>query len=200
MAEPRSVTGSEPARKRAAPRRGTRRTVILIAAIALAPVLASYAIYYLAPRGASVNYGTLLAVPAPPIAGTAQDGTPFSLADHRGRWVLLIARDGGCDASCERALYATRQARTMQGKEQERIVRVLAIAQGAPLAPSLGAQHPGLVVATIAREVLATLPGAGDAIYVIDPLGNLVMRYDAEPDAKGVAKDLTRLLKASAIG
>ena len=69
-----------------------------------------------------------------------------------------------------------------------------------PLAPSVTAQHPGLIVATIAREGLATLPGGGDAIYVIDPLGNLVMRYAADPDTKGVAKDLTRLLKASGIG
>ena len=199
MSEPPIADGAE--RGGASARRGTRRTLALMAAIALAPVLASYAIYYFAPRTAAVNYGTLLAVPAPPISGTGRDGTPFSLADQRGRWVLLIVRDGdACDARCERALYATRQARTMQGKEQERIVRVLALAPGGALAPPLAAQHPGLVVATLAPQAIAALPVAGDAIYVIDPLGNLVMRYDVDPDIKGVAKDLTRLLKASGIG
>jgi hypothetical protein len=199
MADLRTRTGSEPGPSRATTR-GTRRTIALIAAVALAPIAASYAIYYLVPRSASVNYGTLLAVPAPAITGTAQDGSRFSLADHRGRWVLLIVRDGACDAGCERALYATRQARTMQGKEQERIVRVLALARGEPPARELVAQHPGLVVATIDPESVPALSGGGDAIYVIDPLGNLVMRYGIDPDIKGVAKDLARLLKASGVG
>jgi hypothetical protein len=88
----------------------------------------------------------------------------------------------------------------MQGKEQDRIVRVLLVPEGAAPAPALLAGHPGLVVVQAGAAARGALPGGTDAIYVIDPLGNLVLRYDADPDIKGISKDLTRLLKASGIG
>ena len=109
-------------------RRAARRTLLLIAAVTLAPVVASYTVYYFFPREPAANYGTLL--PTAPIAGiegTRPDGSPFRLDELRGRWVLLAQGGGNCDAGCERRLYATRQARTMQGKEQDRIVRVLLV-------------------------------------------------------------------------
>jgi hypothetical protein len=186
---------------RRAPAGNARRKLMLIAAICIAPVLASYAFYYLSPRGARVNYGTLLPTgPAPGLDGVRIDGTPFRLADLRERWVLVVDARGRCDAPCERLLYASRQARTMQGKEQDRIVRVLLVPEGEAPDPALLALHPGLVVAQVGAAARAGLPGGADAIYVIDPLGNLVLRYDADPDIKGISKDLTRLLKASGIG
>jgi hypothetical protein len=175
--------------------------LLLIGAITLAPVVASYAVYYLAPRSAGSNYGTLLpTAAAPDIGGRTASGAPFRLADLRGRWVLVIGAAGECTAACERSLYATRQARTMQGKEQERIARALLVAGPAAPDAALLAEHPGLAVAQVAPEALALLPGGADAIVLVDPLGNLVLRYPADPDVKGLAKDLTRLLKASGIG
>jgi hypothetical protein len=175
--------------------------LLLIAAVTLAPVVASYGIYYLFPRSAAANYGTLLApAPVPAIEGTRPDGAPFRLDDLRGRWVLLATGAGECDASCERGLYATRQARTMQGKEQDRVVRVWLSAGAAAPAPTLLAQHPGLVAVRVADGVLARLPGGAGPLYLVDPLGNLVLRYPDDPDIKGIARDLTRLLMASRIG
>ena len=188
------------AKSAAADTRG-RRTILLLAAVCIAPVVASYAVYYFFPRSAEVNYGKLLpTAPAPTIEGTTDDGAPFRLADLHGRWVMLAAGANGCDAACERALYATRQAHTMQGKERDRVVRVWLDAGGAPPSPELRAQHPGLVVARVPERVLATLPGTSPGIWLIDPLGNLVLYYPADPDIKGLAKDLTRLLRASRIG
>jgi len=186
----------------AAPRAGGgRRTLLLIAAVTLAPVVASYTIYYLFPRESGANYGTLLpTAPAPAIQGRAQDGTAFRLEDLRGRWVLLAVGAGDCDAACERKLYATRQARTMQGREQDRIVRVWLVVGDAPIPAALLAQHPGLVVVRVPDAVPALFPGGAEALYLIDPLGNLVLRYPEDPDVKGMAKDMTRLLKASRIG
>jgi hypothetical protein len=176
-----------------------RRTLALLAAIAIAPVAASYAVYYFWPRDTSLNYGELLARPAPPIAGTGRDGRPMSLADLRGKWLVVIAARGGCDAACTQRLYATRQARTMQGRDQDRVVRVLLLA-GDPVPDAALAEHPGLEVARVAPAALAALP-AGDArIYLIDPLGNLVLAWPAEPDIKSLARDLGRLLRASRIG
>jgi cytochrome oxidase Cu insertion factor (SCO1/SenC/PrrC family) len=180
-------------------RRG-KRTLALLAVIAFAPVVAAYVAYYLVPREARVNYGALMAVPAPPLRGVGFDGQSFDLAALRGRWVLLVAAGERCKAACERMLYATRQARTMQGREQDRIVRAMVLTGDDAPQPELLAQHPGLVVARSAQSDLAALPAADDAIYLVDPHGNLVLRYSDDPDIKRLAKDLERVLRASSIG
>lgn len=178
-----------------------RRTLFLIGLLALAPIVASYVVYYLFPREQRVNYGTLLAtVPAPAIEGTRADGSRFRLEDLRGRWVLLGGGGGDCDRACERSLYATRQARTMQGKDQDRIVRAWFVAGDTLPAAALLAQHPDLIVVRVAGTALDPLPGGAGAIYLVDPLGNLVLRYPDDPDIRGIANDLTRLLKTSRIG
>ena len=179
-----------------------RRTILLVAAACLAPVLASYVVYFFYPRSAEINYGTLLkTAPAPPIEGLQNDGASFRLADLRGRWVL-VAAGAGCDAGCERTLYAMRQAHTMQGKERERVVRVWLDTGGGEPSPSreLRTQHPGLVVARVPASARASLPGARSGIWLIDPIGNLVLSYPGDPDIKGLAQDIARLLQASRIG
>lgn len=201
MSDPSTQPGPDAAARRAGTDKRGKRTILLIAAVCIAPVLASYGAYYLFPRDRQVNYGTLLpTAPAPSIEGAKSDGAPFRLEELRGRWVLLAADPGSCDAACERKLYATRQARTMQGKEQDRIVRAWLVTDDVPPPPALLAQHPGLVVARVPAGAPAALPGGAGAIYVIDPLGNLVLRYADDPDIKGISRDLGRLLKASRIG
>jgi cytochrome oxidase Cu insertion factor (SCO1/SenC/PrrC family) len=183
-------------------RRNARRTLALLALVCAAPVVASYVAYYWLHRDARVNYGELDPHPAPAIAGVAADGTPWQLASLRGRWILLVTTDTECDAICEDALYATRQARTIQGREQERIVRVLLQPTGvAPPAPTLAEEHPGLVVVRGDPQQWTSLKGgAATSIYLLDPLGNFVLRYPPDPDIKRLAKDLERVLKASRIG
>jgi len=197
MAEGTPPTAGEGSRP---PGRG-RRTIAWIAAVALAPIVASYAVYYFFPRAPTANYGTLLpTAPIPGVEGTRPDGSPFRLDDLRGRWVLVAQGGGDCDAACERRIYATRQARTMQGKEQERVTRVYLRTGGAKLPGAWVAQHPGLIVAQITAAVAAKFPGGPGSLYLVDPLGNLVLRYPDNPDIKKMAGDLTRLLKASRIG
>ena len=88
----------------------------------------------------------------------------------------------------------------MQGREQDRVARVwLATGDGAPLRPR-GRRAPGLVVATAPPGALARWPQGEAGVYLVDPLGNWVLHYGADPDIKGMAKDLTRVLKASRIG
>ena len=178
-----------------------RRTVYLIAALVLAPIVGSYIAYYFVPREVRVNYGMLLpTVPAPAIEGTRADGSPFRLEDVRGRWVLLGSGGAGCDSACERRLYASRQARTMQGKDQDRIVRVWLVVGDAMPAATFLAQHPGLIAVRVANTTPDRLPGGSGQLYLIDPLGNFVLRYPNDPDIRGIANDLARLLRASRIG
>jgi len=178
-----------------------RRTLLLLAVVAVAPVIASYSAYYLFPREQRTNYGELLATaPAPPLAGTRIDGKPFALAQLRGKWVLIVGGAGACNAPCAQSLHATRQARTIQGREMERVQRVWLVTDDAAPDPAVLAQHPHLLVARVSREALAGLPAGADRIYVIDPLGNLVLAFPADPDIKRAAKDVERLLRASRIG
>jgi len=179
--------------------------LLLLALVALSPIVASYIAYYGFAPSRRVNYGELLdARPAPVIAGTYPDGKPFALEELRGRWVLLVVSGPDCDEACRHALHATRVARTIQGREQDRVVRAWLQPAAAPLPPAeLLAGQPGLVAARAAPADLARLPidhGGGARILLLDPRGNLVLRYGDDPDIERLAKDLHRLLRASQIG
>jgi hypothetical protein len=177
-----------------------RRTLLLLALVVIAPVVASYSAYYFFPREQRTNYGELLATPAPPLAGTRADGQPFELGQLRGKWVLAAGAPGACDASCAGALHATRQARTIQGREMERVQRVWLVTDDVTPDPALLAQHPDLLVVHLPRSAAAALPAGADRIYLVDPLGNLVLAFPADPDIRKLAKDIERVLRASRIG
>jgi hypothetical protein len=176
----------------------TRRTMLLLAAIAVAPVVLAYLAYYVFPRDARINYGELLShTTIAPIAGTRVDGQPFDVQALRGRWIVLYQSPGACNDECQAALYAGRQSRTIQNAERERVVRVWVVTGGEP-APALVAEHPDLVVVHAANP--AALPRGSGHIYLVDPLGNYVLAWPSKPDIKAMAKDLTRVLHASSIG
>jgi hypothetical protein len=177
-----------------------RRTLLLLALVVITPVIASYSAYYFFPREQRTNYGELLATPAPALTGTRADGQPFALTQLKGKWVLAAGAPGACDASCVGALHATRQARTIQGREMERVQRVWLVTDDVVPEPALLAQHPDLMVVHVPRSAAAALPVGADRIYLIDPLGNLVLAFPADPDIRKVAKDIERVLKASRIG
>jgi hypothetical protein len=178
----------------------TRRTLLLIALVGLSPVIASYLAYYFWPRQAQVNYGKLIATPAPAIAGTTLTGQNFQLFDHKGKWVVLWAAPSACPRDCASALYATRQARTMQNAEQDRVVRVWLLTDDGKPSADLLAAHPGLIVVEGAASQVDLLPARSTSVYLIDPLNNIVLAWPLDPDIKALAKDLTRLLRASQIG
>jgi cytochrome oxidase assembly protein ShyY1 len=185
--------------------RRDRHTLLLLALVALSPIVASYVVYYWFAPTKRVNYGELLDPrPAPAVVGKHPDGKPFALAELRGKWVLLVVSGPDCGDACRRALYSTRVARTIQGREQDRVVRVWLQPVAAPPPPAeLLAGHPGLVAARAAPVELTRLPidaGGAAGILVLDPRGNLVLRYGDDPDIQRLAKDLERLLRASQIG
>lgn len=190
------MTTVSPAARRA------RRTLWLIAASVIAPVALAYALYFLFPRGALTNYGELLSTgPIAPLAGARIDGGRFRLDDLKGRWVIVVPTDPGCEGDCARqALYAARQVRTMQGREMDRVERVLMVTSDWNYPSAALADHPGLIVARAGRAAIAALPRGADAIYLVDPLGNQVLAWPRNPDIKAMSRDLNRVLKASRIG
>lgn len=160
-----------------------------------APFALAWLAYWLdwAP-GATSNYGELISPPLP------LEGAP--LEPLRGKWVLVTLDAAACDAYCERKLYFMRQLRRAQGKNQERVERLWLLTEGTQPAAALRAAIEGTHVAP-ADALAARFPAAGavtDHIYVVDPLGNLMMRYPKEPDPSRMLKDLQRLLKVAAFG
>jgi hypothetical protein len=141
--------------------------------------------------GQAGNYGELI-TPRP------VDGALDAL---RGKWVLVTADPAGCSAACERKLYIVRQVRKAQGKDAERIERMWLVTDGGKPRAELLAALEGAQLATPSALLLQALPGAAmEHIYLVDPLGNLMMRFPAEPDPTKMIKDLQRLLKYSSFG
>ncbi len=183
----------------------SRKTLWLVAAVCIAPFIASFAAYYFYQPEGRVNYGELMADRQLPAAALKLiDGSAFSLAQLRGKWLFVTVDDATCDANCEKKLWQIRQVRKTQGKYPERIERVWLITGGGQPAERLRSEFEGtwLVNAT-SSAVLEALPHAGartDHIYLVDPLGNLVLRYPREADPSRMKKDLDRLLRVSRIG
>ena len=188
----------------AAPK-SSRRTLLILIAITVLPMVAAWVMYFFFPPSGHNNYGTLLNVrPVPDVALATADGKPFSLKELRGKWVLINVEAGACSKSCQNNLFAVRQARIMQNREQPRLERVWLVTDGAPLEPKAVALMDGARIvrssANGASAALAGETGVEGHAYLIDPLGNLVLRFPNQPEPKRVAKDLKRLLKASNIG
>jgi hypothetical protein len=183
------------------------RVLYLLLALTLAPVLASYLAYYVLPPSGRTNYGELIEPqrPVPMLPLKTLDGADFDLRSLRGRWVLLMVDGGECREQCVEKLFHMRQQRTMAGKDRERVERVWLITDAAPLPIMLMREFEGthFVRAQTARlRELLPLPGTSgarleDHIWIVDPVGNLMMRWPKKPDPSRTKRDLARLLKAS---
>jgi hypothetical protein len=185
------------------------RVLYLLVAVTLAPILASYFAYYVMPPTARTNYGTLVEPqrPVPAIPGTRLDGAAFDLRTLKDKWVLVMADEAACDEHCQSKLFHMRQQRTMTGKERDQIERVWFITGSAPLSNALIREYEGTHFIRVderdVRPLLALPDTAGanlrDHIWLIDPYGNLMLRWPRNPDPKGTKSDLARLLKASSL-
>lgn len=183
-----------------------RIKMLLILAVCAAPVIASYVTFYFVKPAGRVNHGVLIdpARPLPEASFRLTDGKPVRLSELRGKWLLLTTDAGACAEACRDKLFKMRQLRTMQGKERERIERVWLITDEEPLDTMLMREYDGMrMLRAGGNALLRELPFEGrqsDQIYLIDPLGNLVMRYPRDIDPMKMNKDIGRLLKYSGIG
>lgn len=185
-------------------RRRGRRELIGLALVCIAPVVASYFLYYGWRPSHFKNYGDLIALTPVAALAPAKPGAPADdLAALRGKWLLVMTDAGACEKACQSKLWQLRQLRLTQGKEMDRIVRVWLVDDGAAPAP-LAADYEGTIVLPRSRfPELANLPAAAsprDHLYVIDPIGNLMMRFPKDADLNRVKNDLIHLLKVSQIG
>ena len=180
------------------------------------PLLLSFLIYYGSdwrPTGRT-NHGVLiepartlpqLALPRIAPAGSGGDG--LSTADVlSSKWSLVYVGRGDCDADCRDTLYFMRQTHFGLANLIPRVQRVFLVSAACCDRDYLAREQPGLITLmaddAAAAPLLAQFPGERRAstIFVVDPRGNLMLRYDAHQDPKGLRNDLKKLLTLSHIG
>jgi cytochrome oxidase Cu insertion factor (SCO1/SenC/PrrC family) len=191
---------------------GSRGKIYTLVALFFAPLLLAFLLYYGAdgwrPAG-STNNGDLItpARPLPEAALQTPEGAELKLSTLQGKWTLVFIGAGQCDARCREALTLMRQTRLALNDDMTRIQRLFIATGECCDRTYLDAEQAGLVVArtsdsnfmtTFARD--ATPVEQAGRIYIVDPLGNLMMSYDPGAKPKGLFEDLKKLLKLSHIG
>jgi SCO1/SenC family protein len=191
-------------------RKKNLRTIGALAALFLLPLVASFWLYYggtWRPAG-STNHGELIqpARPLPPAELRDARGNVASAELFREKWTLVYVGDGQCEEACKTSLHFMRQTRLSLNNEMTRVARVFLATSQCCANEFLEREHPGLLVIDAtgpeAAELLEVLPNLERprSLFIVDPLGNLVMRYDTRDDPKGLLTDLKKLLKLSHIG
>lgn len=199
-----------PSLDQAAPVNSSGRWKMLgILLVCAAPVIASYFTYYVVRPEGRRNFGELITPQRslPAFNVTTRDGRAVPMASLKDQWLLISVANAACDAACQQHLYFQRQLRESLGREKERLDWLWLVTDEAEIPAALA---PALKDATVLRapagelaQWLQAAPGRrlADHLYLVDPLGNWMMRFPADLDAAGAAKakiDLERLLRAAA--
>jgi len=198
--------------------RSGRVKMLLVLAMCAAPVIASYFTFYVVRPAGRTNFGVLVEPqrPLPELVAQDLDGKPVPMASLRGQWLVMSVAHAACDARCESTLFLQRQLRAGLGKDKDRVDWVWLIDDDAPVPAAMLPRLEGSTTVRIPAQSAAQWLGDGTAaplygvIYLVDPLGNYMMRFpapDLETDgtqdakllhAKKVKRDVERLLRASA--
>ncbi len=186
-----------------------RWRMLAVLLVCAAPVIASYVTYYFIRPETRRVFGELVDPqrPLPDVQGVTLAGARVSLRSLKGQWLLVSVSGGACDDRCQRHLYLQRQVRESLGKDKDRVDRVWLVSDDAAVPTALLAALRDATVLRVEPQAMNQwlAPAAGhtvtDHLYLVDPLGNWMMRFPAALDVAGAAKvkrDLERVLRASA--
>ena len=185
--------------------------LLLMVAVFAAPVIAAW-FFFLNPEylpSGRTNKGELIhpVVTLPPELGLfTPEGAALDRKALEGKWTLVFLAGGTCGDACLDRLIAIRQIRLAVGEGQLSVARLLILTDPTAndLATELAADFDGMQVAltdAAGGVRLLDLLGQGsvalDRVYILDPMGNLMMRYASDAPAQDTLEDLERLLKAS---
>jgi hypothetical protein len=188
-----------------------RTKFVMIFLLFSVPFIASTITFLVWKPSVTSNYGELLspivALPEAKLVRIDSDSANKELIEKslRGKWLMLTRDSGACEAACQKKLYAMRQARLSIGREQDRVVRVVLVDDDIAPGAALVKEFQGTIwISSKVLPWLTKLPSveanARNHIYGVDTLGNVFIRYNADPDIKRMMKDFQRVLKASQIG
>lgn len=187
-----------------------RLKMLLVLTVCAAPVIASYLTYFVIRPEKRSNYSELISPPrALPERLPLLDlqGRAVPAASLKGQWLLVVVAGGACDAGCEKSLYLQRQLREALGRDKDRLDKVWFVTDAAPLRPEVLKAIDTGTPASVLRVPRAALaewlaPAPGNALeshlYIVDPMGQWMMRAPADPEPALLKRDVERLLRASA--
>ena len=186
-----------------------RLKLIFIAGLFALPVMSAWLVFenpQWLEGGETKNYGELISPAiATKLSNYVSNGSEVNMDDLKGRWVLVhLDVDGQCAKSCEKSVHIVHQLNVLLNKDAKRLKRVYLDQSNGPIAPFLS-EAPELHVfkwnhenfTALSQQVKQTEDGD---MLLMDPLGNIMMRYRQDADPYGIQKDLKLLFKASQIG
>lgn len=198
--------------------RRSRLTLLLVVAAFLTPLIIAWVFNFGIEDwepASKRNHGQLVE-PARPLANLsllAADGSVLREEFLRGKWTLIYILGGECTELCRENLYKMRQVRLALGEDLDRVQRLMVMTDESAAAFSTELQevYPGLVIGHLpdaqAAGQLSQFQlndgeglAASGRVYLVDPLGNLMMSYEPDAEPGGMIKDLELLLKASYVG
>ena len=189
-------------------KKGGRLQLMLIAAVFFGPFILAWLLYdpeQTRNATSSTAHGELIE----PVMLVADENLTVAREDqdspYPGLWTVVHVGDGECAEACQQALYKTRQVRKALGKEDRRVQRFFLLTDDSPLSEAMRREHPGLSIYDAQQPLTTDFLAAVAAydqqdIFLVDPLGNLMMRFTPNIGMKDIHKDLKKLLKVSQIG
>ncbi len=187
------------------------RMLATLAGLFVLPLAVAFWMYYATDwRPAHrVNHGELIA-PARPLPATHLQpalGPDAAAAElFHGKWSLVYIGDGQCNEACRASLYVMRQIRLSLNNDMKRVDRVFLVTANCCDREFLANEHRGLLVLNATQSsadaLLSIFPAEerNESVYIVDPLGNLMMRFDVRQNPKGLLADLKKLLSLSHVG
>jgi cytochrome oxidase Cu insertion factor (SCO1/SenC/PrrC family) len=196
------------------PRSRTQFWILII--LFFAPLAIAFLLYYggdgWRPAG-NTNHGELIQPPRPipQLPLTTPDGSELPADTLRGKWTLAYIGSGECDARCREALTLMRQTRIALNDDMPRVQRLFLVWDACCDQAYLQTEHADLLIALLGdangQQIKQLFQGTtsepvaqAGRIYIVDPLGNLMMSYPPTSEPKGLLEDLKKLLKFSHIG
>lgn len=180
--------------------KSNRFTLYAVFAVTAIPLMIAMIMYFnlwAVPDGRT-NFGELLLPPQELQDAQLQtaDSSDWSQLEANKRWLVVYLAQPECLADCVEATHLLRQIHVALGKEAHRVTRLMVNQQGQDKI-QMAVDYPALI--QLESLVPSTfVKGAG--IYLVDPLGNIMMHYDFDFVGKELLKDLKKLLKNSNIG
>ena len=206
-------------------KRGRVKLLMVFAAFGIPLLMATFWLHYVRTTGGTLGISSRgeLIHPAYPLervelgelhSGDSDANAVFNQESLRGTWTMFYAPQGQCEEACEKNIYHMRQVRLALSHRMDRVQRVLLLSEPGQVSEELIGEHPGLRVLqgtseqyqAMLGEITSALEAAEgkfeneDAIYLIDPFANLMMRFPADLPPKSMLKDIKHLLKVSRIG
>jgi cytochrome oxidase Cu insertion factor (SCO1/SenC/PrrC family) len=199
-----------------AARTRSRASLLLIFSLFAAPVMLAWLLFFVFPEWvptSTSNHGELIqpARPLPAFQLESLSGDAVNESSLQGKWTFVYLHQGACDEACIQQLYKVRQVRLTQGKNIDRLQRLMlweASGVEESVRRELQQHFPGQAIAIVPDVDLPLLktfdlsessPFISGGVYLVDPLGNLMMKYALDQEPRGMIKDLERLLKYSAL-